>query len=326
MIRRRAFLVAASAALLAGPRSIGAQATGLPGKVARVGLLRVGPPPPTFIEPFRQGLRELGHVEGQTLVLEYGLAKTVAELPQVAADLVGRRADVLVASGTPSVLPAKQATGTIPVVFVAAIDPVAAGVVASLARPGGNVTGVSAVHADVTGKRIQLLKELLPRVSRVALLVRANSPATPQYVKEAEQAARALGTDLQVVSVREARDLEAAFGATQGAQAVLQVDDALLTTQRVQIAELALKHRLPTVAGLAETVEAGGLLSYGPHYGDLYRRAATQVHKILRGARPADLPVEQPTTFELVLNLRTARALGLTVPPGFLARVDRVIE
>ena len=178
------------------------------------------------------------------------------------------KVEVLVASGTPSVLPARNATSTIPVVFVAAIDPVATGVVASLARPGGNVTGVSAIHADLTGKRL----------------------------------------------------------AAQGASALLQVDDAMLTAHRTQIAELALKHRLPTISGLSETVEAGGLMAYGPHYGDLYRRAATQVHRILKGAKPADLPVEQPTKFELVINLKTAKALGLTISPSVLLRADQVIE
>jgi len=323
MIARRTFLATLTGGLLAAPRAAVAQQVG---KVPRIGLLRFGPLPPSFIEPFRQGLRELGYVEGQSISIEYGMARTVAELPEVAAGLVRLKVDVLVASGTPSVLPAKNAASTIPVVFVAAIDPVATGVVASLARPGGHVTGASAVHADVTGKRFQLLKELLPRLSRVASLVRATSPATAQYVKEAELAARALGTQLQVVSVREPRELEGAFSAAQGGSALLLVDDAMLTAHRTQIAELALKHRLPTISGLSETVEAGGLVSYGPHYGDLYRRAATQVHRILRGAKPADLPVEQPTTFELAINRKTAKALGLTIPQSVLARADHIIE
>jgi putative ABC transport system substrate-binding protein len=322
MIGRRAFLGAAGA-LLGLPRTAGAQATGRP---HRVGFLRVGPPPPTFITPFRETLRELGYREGETLAIEYGVARSVAELPQVAATLLRSGLDVLVASGTPSVPAARSATRTVPVVFVAAIDPVATGVVASLARPGGNVTGVSAVHADVTGKRLQLLKELLPRLARVAFLVRAGSPATAQYVREAELAAQAVGVPLQVVTVRDAGDLEGAFAAAQGASALLQVDDAMLTAQRGRIAELALRHRLPTLSGLSETVEAGGLMSYGPHYGDLYRQAAMQVHRILGGARPADLPVEQPTRFELVVNVKTARALGLPVPPSLLLRADQVIE
>jgi putative ABC transport system substrate-binding protein len=234
--------------------------------------------------------------------------------------------DVLVASGTPSVLPARNATRTIPVVFVAAIDPVAAGIVTSLARPGGNVTGVSAVHADVTGKRLQLLRELLPKLSRIAFLVRATSPATAQYVKEAEIAARTLGVQLQVLEVRDSSDLEGAISAARGANALLLVDDAMLTAHRIRLADLALKNRLPSISGFSEMAEAGVFMSYGPHYGDMYRRAATQVHKILRGAKPADLPVEQPTKFELIVNLKTARALGLTIPQSLLLRADEVIE
>jgi putative tryptophan/tyrosine transport system substrate-binding protein len=320
-MNRRTFL--GSFALVSWPLAAAGQPAG---KVHRIGLLRVGPPPSSFIEPFRQGLREAGHVEGQNIIIEYGLAESVAQLPELAAKLLRLKADVLVASGTPSVVPARNATNTIPVVFVAAIDPVATGVVASLARPGGNVTGVSAVHADALGKRLQLLRELLPKASRIAFMVRATSPATAQYVKEAEVAARALGMKLQILPVRGPGDFEGAFGSAQGASALLQVDDAMLTANRTRIADVALKNRMPTVSGLSETVEAGGLMSYGPHYGDLYRRAATQVHKILKGAKPADLPVEQPTTFELVINLKTAKALSLTIPPSLLARADKVIE
>jgi putative ABC transport system substrate-binding protein len=254
------------------------------------------------------------------------VARNVAQLPELAAQLIRKKVDVLVASGTPSVVPAKNATSTTPVVFVAAIDPVATGVVASLARPGGNVTGVSAVHGDAMGKRLQLLKELLPKASRIAFLVRAGSPATAQYVKEAEGAARTLGLQLQTLAVGEPSDFDGAFGSAHGASALLQVDDAMLTAQRTRLAELAMKHRLPAISGLSETVEAGGLMSYGPHYGDLYRRAATQVDKILKGAKPADLPVEQPTKFELVVNIKTAKALGLTIPPSLLLRADQVIE
>ena len=315
--------VLALLALSAAPLTAGAQQTG---KVHRIGLLRVGPPPPGFIEPFRQGLRELGYVEGQSIIIEYGLAENVAQLPELAARLLRLKVDVLVASGTPSVVPARNATSTVPVVFVAAIDPVATGVVTSLARPGGNITGVSAVHADAVGKRVQLLKELLPKASRIAFMVRATSPATAQYVKEAELAARTLGMQLQILAVRDAGDLEGAFASAQGASALLTVDDAMLTAQRTRIADLALKNRLPTISGFSEMVEAGGLMSYGPHYGDLYRRAAVQVHKILKGTKPADLPVEQPTKFELVINMRTAKALGLKIPESILARADRVIE
>jgi putative ABC transport system substrate-binding protein len=322
-MERRRFIEVIAGGLLAAPLAAEAQQAG---KVNRIGFLRFGEPPPTYIEGFRQGLRELGYLEGQNITIEYGLARSAAQLPDVAAELVRRKVDVLVASGTPSVLPAKSATSTIPVVFVAAIDPVATGVIASLARPGGNVTGVTAVHADVTGKRLQILKELLPKLSRIAFLVRATSPATAQYVKEAELAARTLGAQLQVLAVRDSSDFEGAFSAARGASALLVVDDAVITAHRTQIAELALKNRLPTMYGLSEMVEAGGLMSYGPHYGDLYRLAATQVHKIMRGAKPADLPVEQPTKFELVINLKTAKSLGLTIPQSLLLRADEMIQ
>ncbi len=296
------------------------------GKVSRIGFLRIGPAPATWIDAFRQGLRELGYVEGQDIVIEYGLAQSAAQLPGLAAELIRLKVDVIVASGVPSVLPAQSATSTIPVVFVAALDPVALGVVASLARPGRNVTGLNTMSADLTGKRMGLLRELFPKLSRIAILVREGSPATAQYVKEAELAARTLGTPLQVLSVREPRDIEGAFGAARGASALLQSEDALFTAHRAQIAELGLKHRLPTMSGLREVVEAGGLLSYGAHPGDSYRRAAAYVDKILKGARPGDLPIEQATKFELVINAKTAKALGITIPPSLLSRADDVIQ
>ena len=323
MIPRRAFLACAVAALLARPDAARAQQVT---KIPRVGVLRLGPLPPSASEPFRQGLRDLGYVEGQSIVLEYGLAPSVAQLPEVAANLIRLKVDVLVASGTASVLPARDATRTIPVVFVAAIDPVATGVVASLARPGGHVTGVSADQAALTGKRLELAKELVPRLSRIALLVRDPSPDTAQYVKEAERAARTLGAQVQVLTVRDPSDFEGAFNAARGASAMVQASDSMLTAHRAQLAALALKNRLPTIAGLVEMVEAGGLMSYGPSLGDIHRLAATQVHKILQGAKPADLPVEQPTKFELVINRKTARALGLTIPQSLLVRADKVIE
>ena len=308
-------------AMVASPFAASAQQRG---KVWRIDLLRVGPPPPSFIEPFQKGLRELGYVEWQSFIIEPGLAKNAGQLPELAAELVRLKVDVILASGTPSVIPAKNTA--IPVVFVAAIDPVAAGVATSLARPGGNVTGLSAVHGDVTGKRLQILTELLPRLTKIAFLVRATSPATAQYVKEAELAARALGIELQILTVRDPTDLEGALSSAQAAGALLVVDDAVFTAQRSKIAELAMKIGLPTMSGLRETVDAGGLMAYGPHYGDLYHRAATHVHKILKGAKPADLAIEQPTKFELVINLKTAKTLGLTIPPTLLARADEVIE
>jgi putative tryptophan/tyrosine transport system substrate-binding protein len=206
------------------------------------------------------------------------------------------------------------------------VDPIAAGVAMSLARPGGNVTGVSAVFADVTGKRIQLLRELLPQLSRTAVLVRAGSAATVQYLREAESAAATLHMELHVLAVRDPSELETAFGSSHRASALLVADDAMFTAHGVRIAQLALKHRLPTAYGFREMVDDGGLFAYGPNYGDLYRHAAVQVHEILKGAKPADLPIEQPTKFELIVNLKTATALGLEVPPTILARADEVIE
>jgi ABC-type uncharacterized transport system substrate-binding protein len=322
-MNRRALIALLGGAALAHPLAARAQPAA---KVHRVGLLRVGPPPPSFIEPFRQGLSQLGHVEGQSIVIEYGLARSAEQLPEIAADLLRRKVDVLVASGTPSVLPARNATRTTPVVFVAGIDPVAIGLVASLARPGGNVTGLTALNADLTGKRFELLKEILPMLSRVAFLSRPANPGHAQYLREAEQAARALGLRLQVLAVRGPNDFEQAFSGVAGAGAIVQVDDAVFTSHRGALVELDARHRLPSVYGTREFVELGGFMALGPSYSDLYRRAATYVDKILKGARASDLPVEQPTKFELIINLRTAKALALTIPPTLLARADEVIE
>ena len=297
-----------------------------PGKVSRVGFLRVGPPPQSFIDGFRKGLREQGLIEGQNVVIEWGLAQSVAQLPEALAELIRLKVDVLVASGTSSVLLTRDAAGTIPVVFVAAVDPVAMGLVAGLARPGGLVTGVSAMAEELNGKRLQLLQQIIPNFSSVAFLVRAGSPATAEHAKEAERAARTLGIRLQVTAARDHGELDKAISAAQGAGALLVADDTVFTAQRTKIAELALKYRLPTMYGHRDMVQAGGLMTYGPDYGDLYRRAAEQVHKILRGVRPGDLPVEQPTKLLLVVNLKTAKTLGLEVPPTLLASADEVIE
>jgi putative tryptophan/tyrosine transport system substrate-binding protein len=234
--------------------------------------------------------------------------------------------DVLVASGTSSVLLTRNAARTIPVVFVAAVDPVAMGLVKTLARPGGTITGITAVAEELNGKRLELLRELIPNFSSVAFLVRSGSPATPEHTKEAERAVRTLGVRLQVVAARDHSELEKAISAARGAGALLVVDDSVFTTQRARIAELALMNRLPTMYGHRDMVRAGGLMTYGPDYGDLYRRAAEYVQKILQGAKPGDLPVEQPTKFEFVINLKTAKALGLTIPPSLLAQADQVIE
>jgi putative ABC transport system substrate-binding protein len=212
------------------------------------------------------------------------------------------------------------------VVFVATLDPVGTGLVTSLARPGRNVTGMTSISGDLIAKRLELIRELLPRLTRVAILVREASPTAAQYVHESQAAARNLGIELQIVSERDPNDLDGIFVALQGSSALVVADDAEFTADRARIAELALKGRLPTISGLKEMVEAGCLVAYGASFGDLYRRAASHVYKILQGVKPADLPVEQPAKFEFVLNMRTAKALGLTVPPTLLSRADEVIE
>jgi ABC-type uncharacterized transport system substrate-binding protein len=294
--------------------------------VRRLGFLRVGPPPDAWIDGLRQGLRQHGYIDGQNITIEFGLVSSAAQLPDAVAKLVGLGVDAIIASGTPPLLAAKDATGSIPVVFVAAVDPVATGMVASLARPGGNVTGLTNTQADITGKQLQLLKELVPNLARIALVVRAKSQASIRYLEEAETAARALGVVLQVLAMREPQELEGILSVARGASALLLTDDAVFTANRTRIANLALEGRLPSISSTSEFVRAGGLMSYGPNTTDLYRRVATHVDKILKGARPADLPVEQPTTFELVINSKTAKALGIVVPPLLLARADEVIE
>jgi putative tryptophan/tyrosine transport system substrate-binding protein len=295
-------------------------------KVRRIGFLRVGEPPVSFIDGFRRGLREVGLVEGRDFVIEFALPHSTAQVPGAAAELVRRGVDILLASGTPSVLPARDAAGQIPIVFVATFDPVATGLVASLARPGGKITGMTSISGDVIAKRLQLVTELIPNAARIAILVRETSPTAAQYVRESQTAAQGMGIALTIENARDGYDLDAIFLAMNGASVLLVADDAEFTARRAEIAQLGIKHRLPTVSGLKELVEAGGLMAYGGSFAELYRRAASHVHKILQGMSPADLPVEQVTKFELVLNLKTARALGLDVPPMLLARADEVIE
>jgi putative ABC transport system substrate-binding protein len=321
-MKRREFIAFAICSLVAPIRAATQEA-----KIRRIGFLRVGPPPPAFINGFRQGLRELGLLEGQHFVLEYGLAQSAAQVPEAAANLVSRKIDILVASGTPSVLPARDAARQTPVVFVATVDPVKAGLVASLAHPGGNLTGTTSISGDLAAKRIELIRELLPSLSKIAVLVRETSPTAPQYLEESRSAARKLGLDLQVLIERNPEDLDGLFATARESHALLLGDDAEFTALRVQIAEMGLKNQLPTVSGFREMVEAGGLMAYGANFGELYRRAASQVHRIiLQGVPPGDIPVEQPTKFEFVLNMRTAKSLGLTIPPTLLARADEVIE
>jgi len=322
-MRRREFLILLCTGVVTAPLVAVAQQ---PDRPRRIGFLRVGPPPAAFIGGFQKGLREQGLVEGRHFVIEYAIARNSAEVIKAARDLVDRKVDIIIASGTPSVMPARDVAGQVPVVFVATLDPVATGLVASLARPGRNVTGMTSISGDLIAKRLELIRELLPRVSTVAILVREASPTAAQYVKESQAAARNLGIELKILNERDPGDIDRLLATLKGADALVIADDAEFTADRARIAELALKMHLPTISGLKELAEAGGLIAYGASFGELYRRAASHVHKILQGTSPSDLPVEQPAKFELVLNMRTAKAIGLAVPPSVLARADEVIE
>jgi putative tryptophan/tyrosine transport system substrate-binding protein len=281
---------------------------------------------PCSIDGFLQGMRDQGAVENRHFVVEYSLAESATQMPEAAGELVRRKVDIIIASGTPSVIPARNAAGSIPVVFVATLDPVATGLIASLGSPGANITGMTSISGDIIAKRLQLAKELLSNLTKIAVLVRESSPTTAQYLQESRSAARAMGLDLHILTERIPDDFEHIFAMARTSGALVVADDAEFTDHRNQIAELALGEHLPTVSGLRELVEAGCLMAYGANFGALYRRAASQVRKIMQGVNPANLPVEQPTKFEFVLNIRTANVLGLTVPQTLLARADEVIE
>ena len=301
------------------------------GKVPRIAVLTTSSPPGSFAtDEFILGLRDLGYVDGRNIIIEWRWGRgTTERFPEYAADMVRLNVDLIVASNTAAGHAARRATKTIPIVIPTMIDPVADGFVASLARPGGNITGLTFQSPELQGKRLQLLKEALPSVSRVALLVDSNESGYRNVVKEAESAASLLGIRSEpVVEVRAPTDFLAAFGTItkSGAQAVHVVSGTMVFVSRNRLAEHALKARLPMTCGGGEYVEAGCLMSYGASIGSLFRNAAQYVDRILRGARPADLPVEQPTKFELVINLKTAKALGLTIPQSLLLRADQVIE
>jgi len=277
---------------------------------------------------FVQRLRELGWIEGRTVAIEYRWAEGRSErFAEFAAEFVRLKVDVILTHNTPPVLAAKQATSVIPIVFATAADPVSTGVVASLARPGGNVTGLSSQTTDLAGKRIELLREVVPGLRRFAILANPENSYVILEVREVQAAARTLGLEVALFEIRRAEDITPAFeGLKGGVEALYILPDPLLFTNRLRINTLALGARLPTMHSLREYVEASGLISYGPNWRDQWRRAADYVDKILRGAKPADIPVEQPTKFDLVINLTTAKALGLEVPPTLLARADEVIE
>jgi putative ABC transport system substrate-binding protein len=282
-----------------------------------------------FLPAFRQGLRELGYVEGQNIAIEFRWAEGKYDwLPGLAAELVRLKVNVIVAGGSPAVRAAKHATETIPIVMVGTADPVATGFVASLAHPGGKITGLSLMLPELVGKQLELLKEVVPKVSRVAVLGNPANPMYQPFVRHAQDAARALGVRLQPLEARDPSEIDNAFAAitTERADAVIALPDTILVDHRTRIADHAARRRLPVVVGVNEYAEAGVLLAYGPSISDGLRRAATYVDKILKGAKAADLPVARPSTFELVINIKTAKALGLTIPRAVLHRADRVIQ
>jgi len=324
MLTRRRFLRTVSGSLLAAPLTGKAQQ---PGKTWRIGFISV-----THVrleEVFFQRLRELGYAEGQNLVAERRYSEGRAErFPEFAVELVRLKVDIIMVTTTPAALAAKNATKTMPIVIPTAIDPVGAGLVASLARPGGNITGLTTQAPELIGKRLQLLKEAVPRLSRVAVLWNAANPANERSWREAQDAARVVGVTLQSQEVRGPTDFERVFAvmARERPDALLLIGDALIFQHGRQIVDFVTQKRVPSMFDLTNLAAAGGLMSYATDLVDLYRRAATFVDKILKGAKPADLPVEQPTKFELVINLKTAKALGLTVPASVRARADQIIE
>jgi putative ABC transport system substrate-binding protein len=303
-----------------------------PGKIARVGFLTGASLSSQFArnEAFRQGLRELGYIEGKNIVIEWRSYEGKEALrPALAAELVHLKVDVIVAGGSGDIRAAKKATSTIPIVMLAGGDAVASGFVASLARPSGNITGLSTLRPELSGKRLELLKETVPRLARVAFIASTGNEDFSQELKEIELAAGAFGLKLQHLNIKSTKDIETAFQAANKGRAgavLFRVAGPYGASQRPQIAEFAVKSRLPTIYESAAYVEAGGLMSYGVDVTDVARRAAIYVDKILKGRKPADLPVEQPKKFEFIVNLKAAKQIGLTIPPNVLVRADRVIR
>jgi ABC-type uncharacterized transport system substrate-binding protein len=300
-----------------------------PKKVPRIGYLAPGSRSSVSVEAFQQGLRDLGYIKGQNVVIEYRYAEGMADrVPNLAAELVQRKIDVIVVSGTPATQAVKNATKTIPIVMVSVTDPVGTGLVASLAHPGGNVTGLSNLYENLGGKQLELLKEAFPKISRVAVLWDPANASNALWLGELKVASSALRVTLQPVEVHVPDDLDPAFAAIkrEGAGAFCALANTLVGTYRARIIDFAAKSRLPAMYPESRFTNAGGLMSYGANFADLYRRAATYVDKILKGAKPADLPVEQPTKFELVINLKTAKQIGVTIPQSVLYKADKVIK
>jgi putative tryptophan/tyrosine transport system substrate-binding protein len=326
VMKRREFITLLGGAA-AWPLAAGAQEAAT---VARIGFL--GPAPASSywprVEGLLAGLRDLGYVEGKNIVIEFRWAERVEQLPELAAELVRMKVDIIFASSSTFVEPARQATKTIPIVFATHADPIGVGHVASLARPGGNITGLSMLLTDLVAKELEIFKEAMPQATRIGILWNPTTPSHRPAVQAVQAAGKKLGVQLLMVSARTVEEFDGAFATMtrERAGGFLVVASPLSVSQRVPLAELALKHRLPGMFGTKENVEAGGLMSYGADLNDLHRRAALYVDKILKGVKPADLPVEQASKYELVINLRTAKALGLTIPESFLLRADKVIE
>jgi ABC-type uncharacterized transport system substrate-binding protein len=326
-MKRREFITLLGGAAAAWPLAAHAQQ---PGKLPTIGFL--GPNTRSaaseWVAALVQRLRELGWMEGRTITIEYRWAEGREErFAEIAAEFVRLKVELIVTSGTPAVMASKKATSVIPIVFATAGDPVGSGLVASLARPGGNVTGLATLANELAGKRLEILREIVPDLQRLAIMGNVGNPFTVLELGEVQAAARTLGLEVVMLEIRRAQDLAPAFDALKSrADALYVCTDALANTNRIRINIAAVGERLPTMHGSRDYVEAGGLMSYGPKFPDMFRRSADYVDRILRGAKPGDLPVEQPTKFDLVLNLTTAKALRLEVPPTLLTRADEVIE
>ena len=325
MMDRRRFLLTSLAGALAAPLAADAQA----GTVHRVAVLQALPDTPAikYMEALRQGLREHGYVEGQNIIIEHRLSRAPKDNPALLADLLGRNIQVLITWSTPALLDAKKATNTVPIVGISG-DPVQTGLVASLARPGGNVTGLAILTDELELKNLQLLKEAVPRIIRVAVLWNPDNPVWPPALKRLNEASPMLGVQLQSLAVRDSGELTAALATAtrERADALLVFREQIFNVLREDIVRFTAAHRLPAIFGQHAFIEVGGLIIYAASFPDMLRRVGRYVDKILRGAKPGDLPIEQPTKFELVINLKTAKALSLTIPPSLLARADQVIE
>jgi len=322
-----AVAIVAALSMGLGAADLGAQPP--PGKIARIGFLHPGTPPNASADVFRQTLRDLGYVEGRNVAIEFRWAEgRMDRLSPLAAELVALKPDVIVVGTTPAIKAVAERTKSIPIVMTVVADPVADGLVQSLGHPGGNVTGLTITSPELSGKRIELLKEAVPRLSRLAVLWNPANPTHAAALRESQATARTLGLQAVPVAVQAAADVDSAFAtiARERASALFVLDDAILFIERQRIAKLALRNRLPLVSGISGYAEAGALMTYGARQTDLYHRAAIIVDRILKGAKPANLPIEQPGRFELVLNLKTAKAFGLTIPDPLLLRADRLIE